>query len=278
MRLFKKFRTNSYHPLGVRGTLNLTAPRNYSEMSDKQIRYVARLQRSGQPEETIWTKCLIRFTGIKPLMQVGNTYFFVKKKWKGFFSLTIEEVAYFSKKMDFVTKHYSGIRPVQKILTYRACDELLRDTIFSQYLEAENYYQAYLFTQDEQHLGKLIATLYQTGKKYDNTFTEKRGRFFTQLTSELKKLITIMWMMGVKEYFSHQWPDLFERTESGIDDEEPTAPDMYAIIQNQVRLLTEGDITKRDQVLKSNTWDALEEMNAKVREAKEMKKMQTPNP
>jgi len=43
-------------------------------------------------------------------------------------------------------------------------------------------------------------------------------------------------------------------------------------MSNQIRLLTEGDITKKKQVLASLTWDALKEMDDKCREAEEIKK------
>lgn len=251
-------------------TINLTAPQNYGEMTEKQIRYVAALQLHGMPDKDIWRKCLIKFSGIKPIGGTSLRYYFVKKGYKGYFSLKLEEINYFSNKLDFLTRNYVGITPV-KIGKYKPCDNQLCDTVFMQYLEAENYYQAYIFTQDAGHLFKLMATLYQDGAKYDNNIVAKRAKYFSRHASEVKKLIVVMWMIGVKEFLTLKFNTLFEKPK---DDEmgESKAPDMYAIIQNQVRMLTEGDITKRDQVLRSNTWDALDEMNAKQREAKEMEK------
>jgi hypothetical protein len=252
-------------------TINLTAPRNYGEMTEAQVRYLAALQVSGMSEETIWTKCFIRFTGIKVISGTSKRYLFAKKHLKGFFRLSIEEVLFFSKRMNFLTKRFVGIRPMAKIGKYQVCDELLRDTTFIQYLEAENFYQAFLYTKDDVHLYKLMATLYQAEKEYDNNLTDKKLKYFARHTSETEKLIIVMWMIGIKEYFSNQFKYLFGRME--VDDEYgPTAPDMYSIIQNQIRLLTDGDITKREKVLSSNTWDALEEINAKIREAQELKK------
>lgn len=250
--------------------INLIAPRNYGEMTEKQIRYVAALLIAGTPEETIWTKCFIRFTGIKPLGDVNGDYFFSKRKLKGFFKLTVEEVNSFSKKMDFLTKSYAGIRPVSKIGKLKPCDELLCDTTFLQYLEAENYYQKYLYTKDVNYLNALISTLYQKGKDYDNSLTSKRAKYIDKHATEVDELIVLMWMVGVKDYFSKKFKYLFKRIES--DENNDIAPDMYRIIQDQVRMLSDGDVTKRNKVLKSNTWDALDEMDSKIREAKEMEK------
>jgi len=259
--------------LGVRGPINLTVPRNYSEMTEKQVRYIAALQVAGQPEDSIRTKCFNRFAGIKPVAHIGDIYYFIhtKIKIKGFFNLNTSEVAYFAKKMDWLTKQYTGIKPCGRIGRYKACDELLRDTTFIQYLDAENFYQAFLFTKNEAHLYKLIGTLYQKGKDYDNSLTESRAKYFARKATEEEKLIATMWMMGVKEYFSHKFKYLFVRADQN-EDEEPVAPNMFEIMSNQIRLLTEGDITKKKQVLASLTWDALKELDDKCREAEEIKK------
>jgi len=252
-------------------TINLTVPRNYNEMTEKQVRYVAALQVAGQPEEIIRTKCFNRFAEIKPVAHIGDTYYFVRPKIKEVFSLNTSEVAYFAKKLDWLTKYYTGIKPVAKIGRYKACDELLRDTTFIQYLDAENFYQAFLFTKNEAHLYKLMGTLYQKGKDYNNSLTDRRAKHIAMKATEVEKLIVIMWMMGVKEYFSKKFKHLFVRADQDEDDE-PVAPNMFEIMSNQIRLLTEGDITKKKQVLASLTWDALKEMDDKCREAEEIKK------
>lgn len=253
--------------------INLRAPKSYCEMTEKQVRYVAFLQLKGLAEETIWTKCLVKFTGIKAIGGTSDFYYFAKRQLRGFFKLTIEEFNYFSKKMSFITKSYFGIHPVSKIGKFTPCDELLRDTIFLQYLEAENEYQAFLFNKEEKHLYRLIAILYQNCKKYNNNIIDKRAKYFSRYATEVEKLITLMWMVGIKEYFTCKFNFLFCRVDDGSEEQSTTAPDMYGIIQNQVRMLTDGDITKREKVLSSNTWDALEEMNAKIRDAKELEKI-----
>ena len=250
--------------------IELTVPRGYAEMNEKQLRYVASLQVSGQSEESMRTKCFIRFAGIKPVAHLGEIYFFIRPKFKGTFSLKAEEVAYFSKKMDWITKNYIGITPIQKIGRYQAVDRIFRDITFAQYLDAENYYQAFIFTKKEQYLHKLMSTLYQTGKKYDSSLTDKRAKYFARKASETEKIATIMWMMGVKEYFSIKFSYLFSVSSAGGDDQK--APDMFEIISNQVRALTDGDVTKQKAVLASNTWDALKELNEKAKEAKNLTK------
>jgi len=120
-----------------------------------------------------------------------------------------------------------------------------------------------------------MATLYmKKSQKYDNDLTEKRSKKLSR-RSKVEKLIVFMWFTGIKEFFALKFPELFARTGGGIEGEK--APDMYQIIQNQVRMLTEGDITKRDLVLQSLTWDALDELNQKVRENNELRAMNKSN-
>ncbi len=256
----------------MKKTIDLTAPRDYSEMTEKQVRYVANLQIKGNNEEAIWTKCLIKFTGIRAIGGTSEVYYFAKKHLKGFFSMTIEETLEFSKKLNFVTKRYIGIRPQAKIGKYRPCDELLRDITFQQYLDAENYYQEFIFTKNVDALHNLMATLFQIpGHEYNNELTNKAIKRMKRC-SEVEKLMVVMWFVGIKEYFSNNFKYLFSRANTDEDDP-TTAPDMLGIIRNQVRMLTEGDITKEDMVLAAPTWTALDEMNNKCREAK-----QAPNP
>ena len=249
--------------------IELTAPRNFSEMTEKQTRYLATLMVAGQTEAQIRTKCFVRFAGIRPVAQTEAVYFFVKPRLKGFFSLTHEEVLAFSNTFKWITKSFVGYKPPVRIGAYKSIDRLLRDTTFATYLDAENCYQAFIYTKQQHHLSRLMAILFVS--KWRSR--ERATKHFNK-ASEVDKLIALHWFMAIKEEFARKFKYLF-RTESNDPDEMelPTAPpNMLAIITNQVRMLTEGDITKNKAVMSANTWDALTELNAKCREYEQMKK------
>jgi hypothetical protein len=63
------------------------------------------------------------------------------------------------------------------------------------------------------------------------------------------------------------FPHFFKPGGAGDD-----SPDMRAIMDNQIRALTGGDITKEAEVLAMDTWRALTELNAKAKEAEDFKK------
>lgn len=250
------------------GTINLTAPTCYAEMTESQTRYVAELLIRSTEEEKIWIKCFIKFTGIRPVLGNSSSYYFTKKGLKGFFYISYEEILSFSKKLDFTTKNYEGIRPPAKIGQYHSCDELLRDTIFAQYIDAENYYQQYIFTEDKEALHNLMATLFRRkGEKYTNDLSSSHIRRMKK-SSEADKQMTLMWFIGLKKSFTHTFKYLFETVENS---DGTYVPDMVTIVHNQMRMLTSGDVTKEEKVLEASTWSALSELNDQCREIKNLK-------
>jgi hypothetical protein len=236
--------------------IELKAPRSYSEMTTKQIEFVVKLLLRQDSEDAIWTKCFMKFANIRPIKSIENVFLFRQLDSKHFFQLSPEEVNFFAKKLSFVTQRYRGINP-PVVRRMKSCDKLFRDVTFGQYLNVENYHQAYIFTKNEEYLDKIISTLY-TGKK--------------KKLSASQKMWTVMWIIGVKDYFNQKYKSLFQTTSSDEDAEPNERVDMYQIIQNQIRALTGGDISKNEIILKSNCWDALQELNEKVKESKELEK------
>lgn len=247
--------------------ISLTVPRGYAEMTEQQTAYVAKLLLSGQTIENIRVKCFIRFAGIRPIVGNSEVYWFVKPKLRGFFSMKVEDVMYWSDRMDWLHQSYIGVHPAQKIGRYHPCHFQLRDTSFIQYIDAENYYQAYLHTADKQYLYKLMATLYQPGQKYNNDNTPKIARKIARKAKKHECQLALMWMMGIKELFAQKFSDLF--VAAPFSEENPEPPNMYKIIRGQLRMLSGGDITKENAVLASKTWTALDELNEKCREARQ---------
>ena len=242
--------------------IELTAPRNFGEMTEKELRYLIDLLVAGQTEKQIHVKCFIRFTGIKTIMNIGDTYYFVKPKMKGFFKLTSEEVSNFATSFKYLTSKYEGLTPFARIGLYHPADKLLRNITFAKYIEAENHYQAYIFKKEDKYLVKLLTVLY-----FSNEKSMQRN------ATAADRTMCLLWFIGIKEYFARKFKYLFGKVQGNEEEEDgdPVPPNMYEIITNQVRMLTEGDITKNKQVLSSPTWDALTELDNKCREYKELK-------
>lgn len=257
--------------------INITVPKGYSEMSEKQIRYVASLIISKQTPASIQLRCFLRFAGIRPIAKGLDSWLLFAKRNQGkkFFTMDISEINWCAKKMEFLTKQHIGIKPPARIgflNPFTPCDAQLRDTTFIQYLEAENFYQAFIHTKDEKYLYQLIATLYsrKNEKAYDNNQTDRKAKQLKRIVSDVEKSIVLMWFVGIKESFAIKFPFLF----AGAGEKSTTGkpPNMHKIMQSQIRTLTEGNITLEKQVLASSTWSALGELDAKAKEYQEMKK------
>jgi len=247
--------------------IELKAPKNYSEMTIKQTRYVATLQLAGLPQETIWAKCFFKFTELKLVDTTEDAC--IVKYGKHIVEVNPEEVNEFIQQLSWLTRKYIGINPPANIGNLQPCQSLFENLKFETYLEAENEIQAYLFTQKNTHLVNLMALLYRSKYRHLQPI-EKRVKRLSKC-SATDKMVIFMWVLGVKEFFTNKFKLLFA-AEPHEDGQAPQAPDMYEVMQNQIRALTAGDITKREAVLQSLTWDALEELNNKIRESKEMQK------
>lgn len=246
--------------------IDLKAPRSYSEMSEKQNRFVASLMVFGMESESIRIRSFIRFSGLKYKGSKDDFLYFKVKGHKSLIPITLDDILAFSKTLKFLTDHYIGIHPVA-IRGYIPLQAKWENMTFLQYLEAENFYQAYIHTKDEQYLHKMLATLYlKKGKKFDNNDTEKNAKRLSRC-NKVTKMCVFMWAMGVKEFLTQKFPDLF----APVFNTSASTPDMYAIIQNQVRMLTDGDITKREKIFEALAWDALDELNAQVKEVRPKK-------
>lgn len=253
------------------GNIDLKVPVNYSEMTENQISYVARLKLHGISEKDIWRRCFIKFSGIKPMAQLGKSYVFSKKGIKGFFTIKIDDMSFFVRKMNWLTSNYIGVKPLT-ILELKSCDELMRDTKFIQYIDAENHYEAFIYTGDENELVLLAATLYQEGSVYTKSATKIIAKKIRERKVEL--YVSLMWMLGIKQEFAKKWPSLFPANSAKNDDDnefQSVVPDMERIIRDQLRMLTKGDVTKETQVLSSLTHSALDELNSQCLEYENLK-------
>lgn len=125
---------------------------------------------------------------------------------------------------------------------------------FSSYLIAENCYQGVLMSRTEEAVQQLASTLYPG--------LERKLEAWEQL-------MVLQWWTQVKGMLAVLFPHFFKPM-GGADGDD--SPDMRTVMDNQIRALTGGDITKEAEVLAMDTWRALTELNAKAKEAEDFKK------
>ena len=134
---------------------------------------------------------------------------------------------------------------------------------FEQFLYVENLFQGYLNTQNDELLLQMTQVLYAS----DHVKPDKAhlvGIFY--------------WMASLKQYFARLFPNFYKPAETNIGGNllGGGQQDIYTQLREStnamIRALTGGDITKESAIMKMDTWRALTELNAKAREAEEIRK------
>jgi hypothetical protein len=248
-------------------TLNLSAPRSWKELSAGQLAYISWLMTNKQPtKEELHTHALIRFTGIQ-VIHKKNGYWLCFYRGR-YFTLSPEQAFALSRQFSWLTGAAGEVAPLPTLAGIAHQEPRLRGLPFAQYLACENYYQAFIHTRDEKYLNRLIASFYLGDKEFDDSRTEELSRQFAGIPFHIRHT-AFLWYYGLKSVFQTHFPHFFQKA-AHIPEQEPQAPDMRGHINNMIRALTGGDVTKTGAVYRTETWTALAELDAKALEYSQM--------
>jgi len=143
---------------------------------------------------------------------------------------------------------------------YKAVDFALRELKFGDYLQVENFFQAFLQTSDENVLRNMARLLYQV--------PDKGG------AEDLKEEIlfgVFLWYNSAKQLLARTFSNFLKPANS--EGSTVTAERLRESTLSQIRLLTKGDVTKQKYILEEiDTWTALAELDALAKEADEIQR------
>ena len=250
--------------------VDLSCPRSWGDLSQEQLRYVFWLLATFADGVVVKTYMLVRFTGIGVLRRSrlgwkctwrppggGGRKVFYLHTWQLHSMLRqlswVDSLEAMDNRLDVV----QGLTAVHPLLQEDAATK--RSVTFADYLCMEKQYQLFHSTRDGSHIDKLASLLY------------RRPDFSRPDSLELtpaERLATLAWYAHVKAVMARAFPHLFRRAEGEAD----TSP--LAVLQatnTQLRALTDGDVTKEPAVLRTDCWRALTELDAKAREAAELR-------
>ena len=249
--------------------INLTTPRSWKELSSKQLIYISWLMCQSLTVPEFLTFAFIRLSGITVLKKDGDIWYCKRKKER--FILTAEQALSFSKQFAWLTSEIGEVTPLSVLKNIKHKDARLHGLPLSQYLACENYYQAFLFTKKEVFLNCLIASFYFNGKEFNDAKTLKLSKKFENLPFRVRHTV-FLWFYGFKSVLQKNFPNFFQKVETILEDEKPQAPNMRVQIDNIIRTLTGGDVTKTEAIYQTETWTALAELDAKARENKDLER------
>jgi hypothetical protein len=250
--------------------VNLTVPRSWQELTAKQLLYISYLiTRNEFTAPQIHSMALVRFAGIRVLSRSSDKWLCIHNK--SLFTISAEQVASSSKHMEWITSPMGEVTPLPMMADRTHVDIRLRREPLSQYMALENYYQAFIFTKDEEYLNRLCAVFYTNGYTFNDGFTVDNSKTFASLPFHVR-YTTFLWYYHLKGILAKFFPHFFRREEYILEDEGSRAPNMRLVMNSMVRALTDGDVTKTDMIYATNTWTALAELDAKALEYKEYEK------
>lgn len=254
--------------------LDLKLPKSWKELSEKQFLYVCNLMLWENTPTEIHTKCFINFTGIKIQERLPSGIWICIHEKKRF-TIYDYEIQYFSKKLSFLTESIKEVNPLQTIAGYKHINPRFEGYPFHQWMAAENYYQAFMYTKQDSFLDKLCAVIYSIDKyntdtTFDDSQTAKRSKAFEKVPMVQKLTVFIMYA-GLKDRLSKEFSHFFQKVGYNKDkDTDRKPPKMREHFSNMIYVLNGGNVGETDKVLGSECWRAFDTLNRKARENQEI--------
>lgn len=240
-------------------TINLTLPTCWQELTLSQMRYVFFLLSQNYSSDEVKTFCLCRFGGLEVLGREGNGY---RIRYEhNTHLITALQIAEILPQLAWLDE--LPLVPVRLpyIGKHKAVNPDLTGVPFADYLACDNLYYGYLQTKNNDLLSQMAAILY--------------GAQDIQLNDE-ESVSVFYWFASLKAYYKRRFRYLFADSagDSGnlLGDGRTTAAKLQSAMDNQIRALTKGDVTKEKEVLATDTVRALTELNSLARDYEEMQK------
>lgn len=248
------------------GKLHLSAPASWQELGRGELGFVLKMIVSGKTNTELKVLMLLRFTGIhieKKVDGMFRCYAYCKSGGRRrYFHLMPWQVESLSHAFDWVDRYDDYSVRLDSVCGHQPVDASLHGLPFGRFLKAESYYQGFLRTRNYELLTYLGQILYP---RKDGSID---GGMMLQ---PWEGLHCMLWFQRVKAEMAMYFPNFYKPSRvSG--DSDVTDADVVGVMNIQIRALTDGDITKEAEVLKMDCWRALTELDAKARDAAEIKR------
>lgn len=241
---------------------NIKSPTNWAELTDKQLLMVFHLFACDLSAAEVKSLCLIKWNHLKVLATLPRHRFLIKRG-KEQVVLKARQIQQATSVLDFLDSFAPMPIRIARIGKHRALPTDFEKVPFEQYLFVDNLFQGYLNTQQDELLLQMAQILYGSDH-VKPTKAHLVGIFY--------------WMASLKQYFASLFTNFYKpapaKGEANLLGS--SQPDIYSQLRDStnamIRALTGGDITKEERILKMDTWRALTELDAKAKEAEELRK------
>ena len=243
-------------------TFNISLPTNWDELTDKQLHMVYNLFARDLSAAEVKTLCLMKWNGLKVLSQLPDKRFLIKRG-KEVVPLSTRQIQQATSVLDYLDSFAPMPVRIARIGKYHALPADFEKVPFEEFLFVENLFQGYLNTQSDELLQQMAQVLYGSDRVKPSK-AHLVGVFY--------------WMASLKQYFARLFPNFYKPASDNSNGNllGNGQSDIYSQLRDStnamIRALTSGDITKEAAIMKMDTWRALTELDAKAREAEELRK------
>ncbi|UKK48769.1 hypothetical protein L6475_02010 [Prevotella sp. E9-3] len=244
--------------------MRFTVPKGWKELTQEQLRYVLRLlwlyndRTDGMDRAKM--AAFVHFCGFEVVRRTDQGWLCRQRKSGDAFLLDPELLPSLLESVEWIADTEQMNVRIEQVGGYKAVDFELQELPFGKYLEAENNFQSYLQSKQENSLSELARILYLVPYGSDGpTFGEE------------ELLGAFLWFNAAKQLLGRMFPN-FLKPASG-EQEPVTQESLIEATRAQIRLLTKGDVTKQKYILEeTDTWTAMAELDALAKEAEEIKR------
>lgn len=238
----------------MKTVIDLSIPKGWQDLSDKQLRFVYRLLNGNYSLAQVKTMCLLKWANMKVIRREGAMFFM--RYQKQVFPISALQIAEAIQNMEWLGDFPQFPVRLSRIGFHRPVRADFQDVSFEDFLTLDNLYQGYLQTQNKQLLQEMACILY-------------KSRFIKLNQEEATSIF--YWFTSMKRYFANLFTHFFTNAQEGT----ATSLSFKQLQDNmntQIRALTGGDITKERDVLRMDCWRALTELDAKAKDYEDLQK------
>ena len=255
---------NNPEAFSSENSFNITLPPSWADLDDSQLICFFTLMSHDLDMEQVLTVCLFKWADLRLLCRTANGSYLVKQRHRPKLeaTLTFQQIQSATAALDYIRSFPSFPTRITKIGKARPLESDFQRIPFATFISCDNYYQGFLQTKDEERLKDLTLLLYPGIKPRCLTRPILYCAFY--------------WFASLKQYFARLFPHFLQpmpADEQNLLGYAPPIGEMLRQTMNaQIRALTGGDITKEDAILTMDTWRALTELDAKAKEAEDIKR------
>lgn len=243
--------------------IKLKIPTRLIDLKSEQLIFISRLFMIGYSETEFLLKAFLFLSGLKLFERqpaADGARWYKHRSRRIPFIIDTEILSQMTEKCRYLLDA-DEINPMRWMNFARARHFRMYNATFEEYLMAENFYFAYIQTNNETHLNNLISVLYRRPwHRWNSDKIQARARHFRKIEPAVKNTV-FMWYVGFRSLVPKRCPNLFSGNKSSSEF------NIRNYINGMVHQLSGGNITLNKSLLKQPVWDALDELEQRALDA-----------